>query len=433
MYVNGASLLGSLWLLLATVQGQSAGTVYDLPGPTVPIVEPAVNYNYPLGSQPLHEYPGGYYRAASTFNFPTSTALSGALNVLKPGGMRELHWHANDEWAMVINGSCRGLVMEYGTDHPINSWDYMEGDVWYFPTNFAHALVGLQAGCTYLTVYNVGGFDDALDSFGLSNWLSTAPPAIVAQALGITPEAVTANIVPGLNTFMPQGNLATLLAGETDQSPILAATNSLAQPIMVTAGNYRIPLLSGVQPEVLTDGGDIHVAHAGNFPVSTNMTGAFVHLHPGAMRQFHWHPNENEFQYIINGTLQFGVFNGTGRVSEGFGGPGDVGYAPKGSGHYFINTGNTDAYVILVWDKGLFTNVEVENFLGVFSPSWVATSLNTSLAFAQSLSTSTTGIVAKPTYRPPGAPVNATPSPTIEANPPARAFGVPTPVQTGNP
>ena len=69
------------------------------------------------------------------------------------------------------------------------------------------------------------------------------------------------------------------------------------------------------------------------------MTGAFVHLRPGAMRQLHWHPNENEFQYIINGTLQFGVFNGTGRVSEGFGGPGDVGYAPKGSGHYFINTG----------------------------------------------------------------------------------------------
>ena len=31
--------------------------------------------------------------------------------------------------------------------------------------------------------------------------------------------------------------------------------------------------------------------------------------------------------------------------------------------------GNTDAYVILVWDKGLFTNVEVENMYGVFSPS----------------------------------------------------------------
>lgn len=70
------------------------------------------------------------------------------------------------------------------------------------------------------------------------------------QSLGITPEAVTANIVPGLNTFMPQGNLATLIAGEVDQSPILVSTNSLVHPIMVTSGNYRLPLLSGVQPEV---------------------------------------------------------------------------------------------------------------------------------------------------------------------------------------
>ena len=73
------------------------------------------------------------------------------------------------------------------------------------------------------------------------------------------------------------------------------------------------------------------------------MTGAFVRLEPGTLRDLHWHPNENEWQYIINGTIQFGVFNGTGQVSEGSGGPGDVGYAPKGSGHYFINSGAFEA------------------------------------------------------------------------------------------
>ena len=57
------------------------------------------------------------------------------------------------------------------------------------------------------------------------------------------------------------------------------------------------------------------------------------------MRDLHWHPNANEWQYIINGTIDFGVFNGTGQVWGGSGGPGDVGYAPRGSGHYFINTG----------------------------------------------------------------------------------------------
>ena len=69
------------------------------------------------------------------------------------------------------------------------------------------------------------------------------------------------------------------------------------------------------------------------------MTGAFIKMEPGALRDLHWHPNANEWQYIINGTLDFGVFNGTNQISEGSGGPGDIGYAPKGSGHYFINTG----------------------------------------------------------------------------------------------
>ena len=88
-----------------------------------------------------------------------------------------------------------------------------------------------------------------------------------------------------------------------------------------------------------TSGGALHIASAANFPVSANTTGASVRLCLGAMRGLHWHPNANEWQYIINGTLDFGVFNGTGQVSEGSGGPWDIGYAPKGSGHDFINTG----------------------------------------------------------------------------------------------
>ncbi|KAK9862584.1 hypothetical protein WJX84_008476 [Apatococcus fuscideae] len=409
------------------------GTVFDLPGPIAGPQQPAVNYQYPLGSQPLHEYPGGYYRAVSTASFPVSSAMSGAINILKPGGMRELHWHAADEWAIVINGTCRGLVLKYGTMHPINSWDWNTGDIWYFPTNFAHALVGLAEGCSYVTGYNVGGFDDALDSFGASNWLSTTPPAIVAQALGITPEEVSANIVPGLNTFMPQGDLATLLTNETAEAPVLAGTNAKVQPVMVTPETYRLPLVSATMPEAMSDGGSIYLGSAANLPVSGNMSGAYVTLFPGAMRQMHWHPSANEWQYIIDGSLQFGVFNGTGEVSLGYGGPGDVGYAPQGSGHYFINTGDTTAHVVLIWDSGLFTNIEVNDFLGVFSPSWTATSLGTSIDFVNSFNTSEPDVIAKPAYRPLGAPVNATVPPAVEANPPARSIGVPTPIQSGDP
>ena len=96
-------------------------------------IQTGEQYQYALGSQPLQEYPGGYYRSVSTATFPIASAISGALNILKPGGLRELHWHPADEWAIVINGTCRGLVLEYGYDHPVNSWDWDAGDVWYTP------------------------------------------------------------------------------------------------------------------------------------------------------------------------------------------------------------------------------------------------------------------------------------------------------------
>ena len=48
----------------------------------------------------------------------------------------------------------------------------------------------------------------------------------------------------------------------------------------------------------------------------------------------------DEWQYLINGTVTAGTFNGPGQVS----GPstlhaGDLGYAPKGSAHWLRNEG----------------------------------------------------------------------------------------------
>ncbi len=41
-----------------------------------------------------------------------------------------------------------------------------------------------------------------------------------------------------------------------------------------------------------------------NFEISDAMSGALVKLHPGGMRQLHWHTNLDEWQFVINGTIQ---------------------------------------------------------------------------------------------------------------------------------
>ena len=59
---------------------------------------------------------------------------------------------------------------------------------------------------------------------------------------------------------------------------------------------------SGVQAK--SDGGWVIVADVSDFPVSEDMSGALVKLNAGGMRQLHWHTNLDEWQYVINGTIQ---------------------------------------------------------------------------------------------------------------------------------
>jgi oxalate decarboxylase len=64
---------------------------------------------------------------------------------------------------------------------------------------------------------------------------------------------------------------------------------------------------------------------------------------------------------------------------------GDVGFAPQGSGHYLRNIGKDMAHVVLIFNSGQFTNVDLNNFLGVVPPSWVAASLDVSNMEAQGI------------------------------------------------
>src|SRR5581483_3730608 len=55
---------------------------------------------------------GGHSKEATVKQLPISTGLAGVSMYLKPGGLRELHWHANAaEWAFVLKGRVRTTVI----------------------------------------------------------------------------------------------------------------------------------------------------------------------------------------------------------------------------------------------------------------------------------------------------------------------------------
>ena len=78
-----------------------------------------------------------------------------------------------------------------------------------------------------------------------------------------------------------------------------------------------------------------------NFPVSTTIAAALVEVNPGALRELHWHPNTDEWQYYIEGEARMGVFGASGQARTFDFRAGDVGYVPFAMGHYVENTGTT--------------------------------------------------------------------------------------------
>ena len=71
------------------------------------------DFRFSMGKQPLRELPGGTAREVTAREFPVSQNIAAVLMTLKPGGLRELHWHANAaEWAYVIEGNVRVTIVD---------------------------------------------------------------------------------------------------------------------------------------------------------------------------------------------------------------------------------------------------------------------------------------------------------------------------------
>jgi oxalate decarboxylase/phosphoglucose isomerase-like protein (cupin superfamily) len=74
-----------------------------------------------------------------TLNFPTANDFAAALFTIKPGAMRELHWHTvADEWDFFIAG--QGRLTSYLAPASSQTFDFQAGDVGYVPVPNAHYL-----------------------------------------------------------------------------------------------------------------------------------------------------------------------------------------------------------------------------------------------------------------------------------------------------
>jgi oxalate decarboxylase len=110
-------------------------------------------------------------------------------------------------------------------------------------------------------------------------------------------------------------------------------------------------------------GGFVQIADSTNFKAATTVAAALVTVHPGGMREMHWHPNADEWQYYIKAIAQMTVFNaGPKAVTTNFR-PGDIGYVKRSNGHYVKNTGDTDLVFLEVFNSNRFQDISLSDWL----------------------------------------------------------------------
>lgn len=322
-----------------------------------------LSFRYRLEQEEPRLGPGGITRGASVRQFPASQGIAGVSMRLEAGGMREMHWHANAaEWAFVIAGNCRTTVL-----HPDGSSatdTFGPGDVWYFPRGWGHSIQGIGPGeCHFILIFDNGDFSED-HTFSVTDWLSRTPPAVVAQSLGISLADVAQ---------LPKGEAYFAKGPVPDDRSVDATVRR--EPALLTT--HRYPLMAQ-QPRRVPGGGTQRTVTVAEFPISVSMAGSLLEIEPGAMRELHWHPNADEWQYYIEGTAEMAVFLAEGQVVMEEFEAGDVGYAPMGTGHYIRNTGSTLLRVLVGFNNGHYEANDLSAWLATNPLDVLATNLGVS-------------------------------------------------------
>jgi oxalate decarboxylase len=306
---------------------------------------------------------GGWARQITEDDFKISTTIAGVNMRLGPGGVRELHWHQQAEWAIMTYGICRVTILDQ--DGRPQVADVKEGDLWYFPAGLPHSLQGLEPdGCEFVIAFDNGNSSE-FNTLLVTDWIAHTPPDVLAKNFGVPAEAF--KNIPLHNRWIYQTNTPALP---------LAAVEAQMAAVAGKPPNPFVFRLGDMAPNRETKSGTVRIADSTNFLVSKTVAASMVTIKPGGMREMHWHPNADEWLYILKGAGRATVFNtGPAAITTNFH-AGDIGLIKKAFGHYLENTGNSDLVYMEVFRADRFEEVSLSDWLAHSPIDMVAETLN---------------------------------------------------------
>lgn len=291
---------------------------------------------------------GGWTRQVTQRDLVVSKTIAGVEMRLTEGGIRELHWHVSAEWAYMIYGSARITAIDPEGKSFVN--DVKAGDLWLFPGGYPHSIQGLGPdGAKFLLAFNQGDFDE-FSTFLLSDWFKHTPKEVLAKNFGV-PESTFDNL-PKERLYIFQGENPRPLAEEQKQ----AAEGTGAIDDRFIFSTSAMPVTKQ------TAGGEVKIVDQKNFPV-THIASALVTLKPGGLRELHWHPLSDEWQYYVSGQGRMTVFDSGNKARTMDFRAGDVGYIEISRPHYIENTGTEDLVFLEIFPTGTYQDITAAQWL----------------------------------------------------------------------
>ena len=319
------------------------------------------NFKYPFSFANKRTYEGGWSREVTVRELPVSKTLAGVNMRLTAGGVRELHWHTSAEWAIMLYGTARITAIDESGKSFVA--DTNKNDLWFFPSGVPHSIQGLNPdGCEFMLVFDDGDFSES-ETVLLSDAMAHLPPEVLGKNFTVGEKAF-AN-VPKQELFIFQ----------TDVPPSLEADQKAAAGALGKSPKDFAFRTMEMPPTKQTKSGDVRIVDSRNFKVTTTAM-AMVTVHPGGLRELHWHPNADEWQYYIAGKGRMTVVATGNKARTIDFQEGDVGYVQKTLLHYIENTGDTDLVFLEMFKSSLYQEFSFSEWLAHTPAELVMAHLN---------------------------------------------------------
>ena len=317
------------------------------------------NLRFSFSDAHMRQTSGGWTRQVTVRELGISKTIAGVEMRLNAGSVRELHWHKQAEWAYMLYGSARITAIDAQGRNFVD--DVGVGDLWYFPGGIPHSIQGLGPdGCEFLLVFDDGDFDED-DTFLLSDWFKHVPTDVLGKNFG-APASLFGHTPDPSERYIFKAPVPAPLG----QDKLLGA------PPVPQSFSHRMM----AQEPIRMKGGTVRITDSNVFPVSKTIAAALVEIEPGGLRELHWHPNTDEWQYYLSGQARMGVFAASGQARTFDFQAGDVGHVPFAMGHYVENTGTTTLRFLEMFKSSYYADLSLDQWMALTPPELLKVHLN---------------------------------------------------------